>query len=510
MPDGERLRRLIPRAKRRGKKRTRSRFGLRARITAGFAFGALVLAVLITSITYLTTRSSIVGQDERSFEAQAITNASTVRPGIFARQPTIAVGNAIAVLDELHSSTSFSLVYIAGAVDEWFSSSPTSFTYKDLPPSLLETTFTGVSSEQVFPFNGAPTFGVGIALPGGSRYFAAFNMSQSSDNLRALLASLIAASIVTTVLAALLGRWVAGRALRPLRDVSQAALAIASGMFDTRLRGEDDRDLAVLTSSFNRMADRLQQRIERDARFTSDVSHELRSPLTTLATALSVIEARRDDLPERAQSALDLLATEVRRFQRMVRDLLEISRYDSRSADFEPTPVEVGDLIRHAVAPAGHAPIPLEVDPSVDHQMVLVDKRRMERVFGNLIENADRYAGGPTGVVVSASDAFVRVAVDDAGPGIPDKDRDRIFERFARGSADVGARGKGAGTGLGLALVHEHVRLHGGRAFVTDSPAGGARFVVELPIAPRTVIEDGADDDGAVASDDDVLEVRAP
>ena len=178
-------------------------------------------------------------------------------------------------------------------------------------------------------------------------------------------------------------------------------------MLDTRLETADARDLAVLTSSFNRMADRLQQRIERDARFTSDVSHELRSPLTTLAAALSVIEARKDEMPERSRHALELLAAEVRRFQRMVADLLEISRYDSRSTDFEPMSVEIGELIRHASTPLGHSAIPISIEPESDHQLVFVDKRRIERVLSNLIENADRYAGGVTGVSVESEDGFV-------------------------------------------------------------------------------------------------------
>jgi signal transduction histidine kinase len=267
-------------------------------------------------------------------------------------------------------------------------------------------------------------------------------------------------------------------------------------MFDTRLETGEPRDLSALTSSFNRMADRLEQRIERDARFTSDVSHELRSPLTTLATSLSVMESRRDELPERAQRALDLLGTEVRRFQRMVRDLLEISQFDARSAEFTAEPVEIGDLVRHAFAPAGHAPVTVTIDPADDHREILVDKRRIGRVFGNLIENADRYAGGVTQVTVETRDQIVRVRVDDSGPGIPPADRDRIFERFARGAGGAGSRGAGVGTGLGLALVQEHIRLHGGRVWVTDSPTGGASFVVELPLA-RPETGDGEAGDGS-------------
>jgi two-component system, OmpR family, sensor histidine kinase MtrB len=489
VPIGERLRRVVsPRAGEPRKHRF-SRLGLRARITAGFALGALVLAILISSITYIKTSSSIVGGDKHSYEVQAIANATAARGVVFARNPNVEELSALALVNDLKSTTSYTLVYL-GNLDQWFSSSPATFSEKQLPLSLRDDTIAGISSEQTFSFNNAPLYGVGITLPGTARFFTVYNLSSAADNLHDLLATLIAAGIVTTALGAVLGRWAAGRALRPLRDVSQAALAIAGGMLDTRLETADARDLAVLTSSFNRMADRLQQRIERDSRFTSDVSHELRSPLTTLAAALSVIEARKDEMPERSRHALDLLAAEVRRFQRMVGDLLEISRYDSRSAEFEPSAVEIGDLVRHAAAPSAHGGIPISVDPASDHKLVFVDKRRIERVMSNLIENADRYAGGVTGVSVETENGFVRVLVDDAGPGVPEEDRTRIFERFTRGSSVAGSRGAGVGSGLGLALVREHVRLHGGRVFVTDAPSGGARFVVEIPIAPSTAVDD--------------------
>lgn len=497
MPAGERRRRLLPHRRiRRGRGRL-IHLGLRARITAVFTLGALVLSLLLTSITYFTTSSSIVSQDEHSFELQAIANATSLHESVYARDPSVVTEDVLGLSDDLRSTTSYSLIYVT-SLQSWFPSSPVTFPQSNLPASLRALTLSGKSAEQTFPFRGEPHFAVGIAIPHGAYYFGVFSLSQTNASLHVLLASLIAAAAVTTLLGAALGRWAAGRTLRPLRDVSAAASSIASGMLDTRLETGDARDLAVLTSSFNRMADRLQQRIERDARFTSDVSHELRSPLTTLATSLSVIESRRDELPERAQRALDLLSTEVRRFQRMVRDLLEISRFDARSADFATSPVEIGDLVRHAVAPAGHAPLPVSINPADDHRELSVDKRRIERVFGNLIENADRYAGGVTEIVVETSDHSVRVYVDDSGPGIPSADRDRIFERFARGPGTAGSRGAGVGTGLGLALVQEHVRLHGGRVWVTDSPTGGARFVVELPLSQTEeeqakVLDDGSD-----------------
>ena len=126
--------------------------------------------------------------------------------------------------------------------------------------------------------------------------------------------------------------WASRRAVRPLRDAAKAAQAIAAGNLDTRLDVTDDRDLARLTTSFNEMVAALQHRIERDARFASDVSHELRSPLMTLAASTEVLQSRRDEMPDRAQAALDLLVADVARFQGLVEDLLEISRVDGGSA----------------------------------------------------------------------------------------------------------------------------------------------------------------------------------
>ncbi len=129
--------------------------------------------------------------------------------------------------------------------------------------------------------------------------------------------------------ASLLGVWASPARGAPLADAAQAAKAIAGGRLDTRLESTDDHDLGELSTSFNDMAAALQRRIERDARFASDVSHELRSPLMTLSASIEVLQARRDEMPERAATALDLLVADVARFQNLVEDLLEISRFDA-------------------------------------------------------------------------------------------------------------------------------------------------------------------------------------
>ena len=148
-------------------------------------------------------------------------------------------------------------------------------------------------------------------------------------------------ALIATVAGAAVGGFAARRVLLPLVSVSQAAETIAGGRLDTRLEAVRDADLAPLASSFNRMADALQERIRHEARFTSDVSHELRSPLTTLSNALGVLDSHRADLDARGKRALELLDIEVRRFQRMVDDLLEISRIDAGSAELLLDEVEV-------------------------------------------------------------------------------------------------------------------------------------------------------------------------
>ena len=169
----------------------------------------------------------------------------------------------------------------------------------------------------------------GIPLPGVGAYFEFFDLSDANQTLSSVALSLFLASVITTLLGVLLGVFAARRAVRPVAEAAQAAKAIAGGHLGTRLPPSEDPDLGVLAGSFNDMASALQLRIERDARFASDVSHELRSPLMTLSASVEVMEARRNEMPERAQAALDLLASDVSRFQGLVEDLLEISRFDA-------------------------------------------------------------------------------------------------------------------------------------------------------------------------------------
>jgi signal transduction histidine kinase len=135
--------------------------------------------------------------------------------------------------------------------------------------------------------------------------------------------------------------------------------------------------------------------------------------------------------------------------------------------------------VESVVRLVGRPEVPIEVVPPMPEELWL-DRRKVERVLANLLENADRYAGGATGIELSAHNGTFRLAVDDAGPGVPPPERALIFDRFHRGTATAGAAETDRGTGLGLALVAEHCRVHGGRAWVEAGPDGGARFVAEF------------------------------
>jgi two-component system, OmpR family, sensor histidine kinase MtrB len=241
-----------------------------------------------------------------------------------------------------------------------------------------------------------------------------------------------------------------------------------------------DADLDALADAFNAMTAGLAERIERDARFASAVSHELRSPLTTLATSVSVLRGRREEMPAPARAALDLLDGEVGRFQRLVEDLLEMSRIGAGMAEVSLEDVRPAELVAHALRSAGTPHVPVDVDPAAAGLSVHVDKRRMERAIVNLVDNARTHGSGIMRVAIEARNDRIWVAVEDKGPGVPPDERTRIFEPFVRGRA-AGSRGGTEGTGLGLSLVAEHVRLVGGRVWAEDRAGGGSRFVIELP-----------------------------
>jgi signal transduction histidine kinase len=351
------------------------------------------------------------------------------------------------------------------------------FQEEALPPELSAAVRGGSTGVQRFDAFGLQYLGVGVYIAEfNAAYFEVFPLTTTDRTLREIATALGIGAAVTALIAAAIGWWTNRRLLRPLTRVAEAAGDIASGGLDTRMAAETDPDLARLASSFNEMADAVQARLEREARFASDVSHELRSPITALSAAIEVLDGRRADLPERTQQALDVVVTQVRRFDQMVMDLLELSRIDAGSTEFHREEINLEQLISRITHRYGFGEVPIVIGKNVPATAHL-DKIRFERVLANLLENARQHAGGPTAVLVDRHGRRgIKLGVEDAGPGVARSERARIFERFARGSAGR----HNVGTGLGLALVAEHAQAHGGDAWVEDRAGGGARFVASF------------------------------
>lgn len=447
--------------------------GLRAKIVVRFAAVALFLSVLLGVITYVSVRQLILEDRRASSVEQATGDARLVSATLQSGQ-----ANPGELLVSLRPPTrSTPLLFFQG---EWFAAS-LQVRPEDLPAALTELVLDGTPARQTISIRDRPVSVVGVPLMGDlGFYFEVFSLADVANTLSTLFRVLVLAGAITTVAGALLGGFIARRVLRPLREVTAVAQQIASGELESRLDEGIDKDLTALTASFNRMADTLHTRIAREARFASDVAHELRTPLTTLLTSLSVLERRRDELSSHGQEALDLLGRDVRRLERTAADLVEIAKHDAGvvTADVEPLPATA--VINRLLNRLRRPDLPVAVDQEAVRSLIHADEGRLERILVNLIDNADTHGGGATRITVSRIADVVRIAVEDAGPGVKEEDRDRVFERFARGS-HARPSGRYDGSGLGLALAAENTLLQGGDIWVEDAPGGGARFVVELP-----------------------------
>jgi two-component system, OmpR family, sensor histidine kinase MtrB len=296
-----------------------------------------------------------------------------------------------------------------------------------------------------------------------------------------------------------------GRVLKPIQRARDVAEEIAAGNLAARIpEATSQDDFGKLADSFNRMTDNLAQKIGElehvgslQARFVSDVSHELRTPLATVRMAADYIHAARTGLPPDAQRAAVLLERELERFENLLEDLLEISRFDAGVINLEPVEVDLGSLLDEvvdALDPIAHGrkvDVGLEVDRGQGPPLVAADPRRLDRVFSNLVKNAiEHTAEGSVRIWVGRRGAEVVATVADDGEGIPAEDLPHIFERFYR--ADVHRARTLGGTGLGLAIALENVNLHRGSISVRSEVGEGSTFTVTLPaIEPK--VEPDAD-----------------
>ena len=445
------------------------RLGLRARITAVFALGALALSASLALTTYELTRTSLLAERERAAVRAAYLDAAFIRTGLGGESPDIVA--ALANLDT--GEVRRPLVRRDG---QFFARSADNGLTEAIPLALQQLVDEGSPAVQRVRLREESALVVGVPLPSvSSSYYTVTPLTELQRTLTVLATVLGLVALGTTLAGASVGWFISRRVLRPLASVAEATEVIASGDFTARVARDTDPDLDKLAVSFNRMVDEVSARSEADRRFAADVSHELRSPLQTLSAATTVLDRRRDGLDNRTAAAVDLITAEVARFESLVTDLLELARSD-RPAERRPT--DVVSLTRALLASRRLPPEVLEVTSSAS--VLDVDPRRYEQVLANLVDNAAKHGGGAVRVGLEVADDRLVLEVDDEGAGVPVDERDLVFDRFARGRA-ASMRGGSDGTGLGLALVAQHVQAHRGRVEVLDREGGGARFRVVLP-----------------------------
>jgi two-component system sensor histidine kinase MtrB len=323
-------------------------------------------------------------------------------------------------------------------------------------------------------------------------YFFPLTQLQSELNLiqRTLVLVGLALVFLLAGIAWLVTRWV----VVPVARAAQGARLLSTGRLDERLAVHGKDEIAALATSFNHMAASLQDKMREleelshvQRQFVSDVSHELRTPLTTIRMAADLLYEAREQLESAASRSAELLQSQLGRFESLLSDLLEISRYDANAATLDAELVDVCDVVRQSADDARqlaeHRGARIEFQLPAEQCLVEMDRRRVERILRNLLCNAVEHGEGRDVVVAAAADRdAAAVTVRDFGVGLAPGEEHLVFDRFWR--ADPARARTTGGTGLGLAIALEDARLHGGWLEAWGRPASGSVFRLTLP---RTV-----------------------
>jgi heavy metal sensor kinase len=320
-------------------------------------------------------------------------------------------------------------------------------------------------------------------LVGAAESLASFDAERAGLR-RALLGGALAALALATAG----GLWIARRALRPLARMATDARGITEHTPGARLQAPATRDeLGVLGDAFNELLGRLEGALAQQRRFMADASHELRTPVSVARTAIEVGLARSGRPEAEYRDSLRVVEEQMRRLSRLVEDMFTLARADAGPLPLEPGTLYLDELVDGCAADARLVAEPkgIEVRTSApDDVETIGDERRLRQMLANLLDNAVRHTprGGSVHVELTVRPGAFEIAVTDGGPGIPEAERERIFERFVRLDA---SRCAADGAGLGLPIARTIAAAHGGSLVVQRSDPSGSTFLMRLP-APRT------------------------
>jgi two-component system sensor histidine kinase MtrB len=354
-----------------------------------------------------------------------------------------------------------------------------------VPPAYEPTTLVYNSG------NSVPALAVGVPLSGYYQLYYVFPFTQQQATLllvqRVLVGVALAVIVLLAAIASLVTRWV----VLPVRHAAAAAQRVSAGHLGERMQVHGVDDLAALATSFNDMAASLQGKLREledlsnvQRQFVSDVSHELRTPLSTIKMAADLLFEARAELDAAGGRSVELLQSQLDRFESLLVDLLEISRFDAGAATLDADLVDVCDLVRRSADDAQQLAerrgSRIEFRLPATGCFVEADRRRVERILRNILVNAVEHGEGKEVVVTTAMDSdAVAVSVRDYGVGLRPGEEQKVFDRFWR--ADPARARTTGGSGLGLAISLEDARLHGGWLQAWGERGKGSVFRLTLP-----------------------------
>ena len=340
-----------------------------------------------------------------------------------------------------------------------------------------------------------------VQIPNAGQYemYLVFSLANEKKTLELINSYLLITGVILLLLIALITWLVVRQVVKPVREAAQIATEFTSGDFRQRMKVYSQDEISTLGHAFNEMAESLEKQIARlenlsrvQQRFVSDVSHELRTPLTTLRMASEVIHSSKDSFDTTVARSAELLVAQLDRFERLLEDLLEVSRFDAEVAVLEAVDFDIVQLVHRCAEDlalvAKERKTQIYIKSAEPVVMLKADIRRVERILRNLLANAiDHAEEMQIDVTIVASEHDVAVGVRDYGVGLDENALLRVFDRFWR--ADPSRARTRGGTGLGLSIALEDARLHNGELEAWGRPGRGAHFVVTLPRKTWEAIE---------------------
>jgi two-component system, OmpR family, sensor histidine kinase MtrB len=489
-------------------KRWRRSLQLRVAMTTLLVCGFVVVLVGIILMSQITR--GVLENKQRAAEAEIRSGMIFVNSQLILVSPTDLDGRNAEfsrVINSLHGETNDATLFDVAIQDNGpytrarFSPG-NSLAWSSIPDDLQQLVHENKIAYAYGPLyrpDGSQTKGLiyGAPVRVGTRtaeLYYLFPLTSEDSTLALIQRTVLFAGLGLVLLVVMIAVLITQQVVGPVRYAARTAERLAAGRLEERMHVHREDELALLAGSFNDMADSLQEQITKleemsrlQRRFTSDVSHELRTPLTTIRMAADVLHGARDGFAPEVGRSAELLQDELGRFESLLADLLEISRYDAGVAALDAEPTDLRGVIRRVIDAARpfaiRAGSQVELDLPAEPVVADVDARRVERILRNLLGNAIEHGEGrPVQIRLAGNEQAVAVTVRDHGVGLRPGEAALVFNRFWR--ADPSRNRSTGGTGLGLAISLEDARLHGGWLHPWGRPGLGAQFRLTLPRRP--------------------------